>query len=139
MVRSVKELVLLQIIGTVIIIAIDLVYLSSQRDFYKPITDLSGGRLRVIPAVMSWFVIVLGIQLFILSRDDVNSWRQAVVKGALLGLIGYGIYNTTNLATIEKWTVRLAVGDTLWGMILMGGMSGILYSIRERLQMKNLL
>ena len=106
----------LQIIATAILIVIDVVYLRSQKDLYAPILALSK-RVHVIPALLSWSLIVLGIQWFS---------KGSFVKGAMLGLITYGVYNMTNMATIDTWTVNLAIKDTLWGMMIMGFMSTIM-------------
>lgn len=36
-------------------------------------------------------------------------------KAAVLGLSVYGIYHLTNMATLHRWDVGVAVYDTLWG------------------------
>ena len=33
------------------------------------------------------------------------SWVTALVNGALLGLVAYGTYDMTNLATLKNWSV----------------------------------
>lgn len=34
---------------------------------------------------------------------------------ALVGLVAYGVYDLTNLATLRHWPVRLALVDMAWG------------------------
>jgi uncharacterized membrane protein len=43
---------------------------------------------------------------------------KSIINALYLGLCIYGVYNLTNLATINKWGVREAILDTLWGTSL---------------------
>jgi uncharacterized membrane protein len=36
----------------------------------------------------------------------------------MLGIIIYGVYETTTYATLQKWKLETVVKDTLWGGIL---------------------
>ena len=49
-------------------------------------------------------------------RED--SWRNAALLGALLGLVAYGTYDLTNLATLKGWPVTMTFVDMAWGMVL---------------------
>lgn len=49
-----------------------------------------------------------------------GSWVRALVLGMLLGLLGYGTYDFSNLATLKGWTVSLVVVDVIWGMAVSG-------------------
>jgi uncharacterized membrane protein len=44
----------------------------------------------------------------------------AALSGALLGLLAYGTYDLTNLATLRDWPLRLSLVDTAWGCLLSG-------------------
>jgi uncharacterized membrane protein len=48
------------------------------------------------------------------------SWLRALTLGMLLGLLGYGTYDLSNLATLKGWSVSLVVVDILWGMVVSG-------------------
>lgn len=50
-----------------------------------------------------------------------GTWLRALTLGALLGLIGYGTYDLSNLATLKGWSVSLVVVDVVWGMVVSGG------------------
>ncbi|MCK6581462.1 MAG: DUF2177 family protein [Anaerolineales bacterium] len=43
---------------------------------------------------------------------------KAVRRGALFGLVTYGTYDLTNLATLEGWPVLVTVIDLIWGTFL---------------------
>ena len=36
---------------------------------------------------------------------DPSSTKKTALKGAILGLTGYGLYHFTNMATLERWPV----------------------------------
>ncbi|MEM9012134.1 MAG: DUF2177 family protein [Pseudomonadota bacterium] len=42
----------------------------------------------------------------------------AALNGALLGLLAYGTYEMTNMATLKDWTWTLVVIDVPWGVVL---------------------
>ena len=49
-----------------------------------------------------------------------ESWTRAVINGALLGLIAYGTYDMTNIATLRDWPIAMSVVDMCWGALLTG-------------------
>jgi uncharacterized membrane protein len=49
-----------------------------------------------------------------------GGWQSAAVSGALFGLIAYGTYDMTNLATVKGWSVTMSVVDMAWGTVLTG-------------------
>ncbi|GEO85297.1 MULTISPECIES: DUF2177 family protein [Alphaproteobacteria] len=49
-----------------------------------------------------------------------GNWLTAVAGGALLGLIAYGTYDMTNLATLRGWSIPVTVIDMAWGSFLTG-------------------
>lgn len=58
---------------------------------------------------------------------------QALLYGAILGLIAYGTYDLTNLAVIKGFTSKIAIIDMAWGTILTGAVAGITTAIGMRL------
>jgi len=46
------------------------------------------------------------------------NWTTALINGALLGLVAYGTYDMTNLATLKNWSVAVSVVDMIWGVAL---------------------
>lgn len=47
-----------------------------------------------------------------------GSWRSACLNGAVLGLVAYGAYDLTNLATLRDWPAGLSAIDMAWGLCL---------------------
>lgn len=75
-------------------------------------------------AMLVYLLIPAGIVLFVrpLLGETGNVW-QAFGWGALFGLVLYGVYDLTNLAVLEKWTVLMTLADIAWGCVLCGTIS----------------
>lgn len=107
----------------VVFFAIDYVWLSRiALGFYR---DRLGGLLLDQPnlavAGAFYLVYVVGIVYFaVVPALNAGSAMHAVLAGALLGLIAYGTYDMTNLATIKNWSVAVTVVDIVWGAVLTG-------------------
>ena len=78
-------------------------------------------------AILVYLLIPGGLVLFVRPLLGVNAttW-QAIGWGALYGLVLYGVYDLTNLAVLEKWTVRMTLADIAWGCVLCGTISVIM-------------
>ncbi len=78
-------------------------------------------------ALLVYLLIPGGIVLFVrpLLGENSSGWH-AFGWGALFGLVLYGVYDLTNLAVLDKWTLRLAISDMLWGCVLCGTTSVIM-------------
>jgi uncharacterized membrane protein len=121
---------LLTLIGTGIIIPIDASYLYMNQNFYKNIID-PNEKINWTYAILTWILIVISIQLIVLSQNN-STQTHVFVSGALLGLAMYGVYNLTSASLYpSKWTNQIIIGDTLWGMFIVGTMSTILYQIEK--------
>jgi uncharacterized membrane protein len=102
------------IITLFVLLVIDIPYLYVSQKYFKTYPMI--GNVKVLPAILSWVFIAIGLVLFVLSR---NIPRMEKIKlGLLFGLISYGIYNMTNLATLDVWNWKVAIVDTIWGGVL---------------------
>ena len=70
-------------------------------------------------ALLVYFLIPGGLVLFVrpLVGPDA-SYLRAATWGAVFGLVLYGVYDLTNLATLEKWSLRVTIADMIWGTVL---------------------
>jgi uncharacterized membrane protein len=75
-------------------------------------------------AILVYLLIPGGLVLFVrpLLGMNATAW-QAIGWGAVYGLVLYGVYDLTNRAVLEKWTVRMTLADIAWGCVLCGTMS----------------
>ncbi len=99
------------------------------RDQLAPIARLaSGGFAPNWPAALVVYVLLgLGIAGFVLPRS--TDLASAAGYGALFGLIVYGVYDFTNLATLRQWPVLLAVVDLTWGVVATASCSALAWSL----------
>jgi len=66
-------------------------------------------QIRVLGAIVCYTLLILGLYYFILRT------RRSPFDAFLLGLLVYGVFDSTNYAMFKKWDWKIAVMDTLWG------------------------
>ena len=71
---------------------------------------------RLLPAIL--FYILFYNCLFYLSVVKTNSFKEAMISSATIGLITYGTYSFTNMAVIKDWNWTLTLSDFMWGPVL---------------------
>lgn len=104
--------------SAVVFLGLDYIWLSRvARDFYA---SSLGSMMRETPDFLAAGVFYLfyigGIVFFAVMPAE--SWKGALLRGALLGLLAYGTYDMTNLATLKGWPWRMAAVDMAWGTAL---------------------
>ena len=114
----------------VIILALDAVFLTLTKDlFARQVMLVQGTAMKVnIPsAAVCYILIVLGLYYFVLRHIIVPNATSAAasiqtmrlgdgVRAAFfLGILVYGVYETTTLAILRNWSPMTAVIDTTWG------------------------
>ena len=115
-------------------LAIDLIWLGLiAKNFYR---DQLGALMLDRPSLgigLGFYVIfVVGIVVFAVMpglRD--GSLRTTLMLGALLGLVAYGTYDLTNLATLRNWPLAMSVVDMAWGTLLTAAAAGVGYMVGD--------
>ncbi|MFZ6723424.1 DUF2177 family protein [Undibacterium sp. Ji49W] len=89
---------------------------------------------RLIPAALFYLLYSTGMLVFgIVPALRTQSWQQAVMLCALLGLVAYGTYDLSNLATLKAWPVTLTVIDICWGALVSGIAGTVGYVVASRI------
>lgn len=65
----------------------------------------------------AYFLLVLGISILVLNQAQ-GSVGKALLLGAIFGLVVYGVYDFTNMATLNGWSWKLVMVDVIWGIFL---------------------
>lgn len=101
-----------------VFLAIDYVWLAFvAKDFYaRSIGHLMRDTPDFGAAAVFYLFYVAGVVFFAVLPAE--SWKGALLRGALLGLLAYGTYDMTNLATLKGWPWRMAAVDMAWGAFL---------------------
>ena len=102
-----------------VLLALDAVWLGSVFGpyFYARVGAIALDSPRWLPAAAFYLLYPVGVTALAVlpSLGDGGSWRLAMARGALLGLVAYATYDLTNLATLKAWTPALALIDIVWG------------------------
>jgi uncharacterized membrane protein len=75
---------------------------------------------------IAYLLLAFAIYYFIVMPEIENNQKPPAsrgdlfIKGMLMGLIIYGIYNGTNIATIKQYSLKVSIIDTCWGALLSG-------------------
>lgn len=111
--------------GLVTFLALDLLWIGVVANaFYKRelagLARMAGEAfdIRLAPALILYPLIVVGLQVFAVPRAAGAPWWHAALWGGLFGLVGYGIYDLTNYATLAGYSLRMTVVDMCWGTVL---------------------
>ena len=76
---------------------------------------------KLVPAALFYLCFVVGVIVFaILPGIEAQQWQRAAMLGVLLGLMAYGTYDLTNLATLKGWTLKISLIDLAWGAFATG-------------------
>lgn len=71
------------------------------------------------PAIIFYLIFVGGLLFFVvLPGIRSQSPKKTLLLGFVYGIITYGTYDLTNLATIANWPIIVTIVDMLWGMVL---------------------
>jgi uncharacterized membrane protein len=111
---------------TVILLALDFIYISVTRSMFEiQIADVQRVALQIRPlgAVLCYLLLVIGLYYFIIRE------HRPVFDAFLLGLVIYGVYETTSYALLKKWKWNIVLMDTLWGSILFALTTFITYKV----------
>ena len=103
------------LLSAIILVTIDSIYLYLIKSiFEKQISSIQGSplKLNIYGAILCYIILVFGINYFILRTN------KSVLDAFILGIIIYGVYETTNLALFKKWSPYIAALDTIWGGVL---------------------
>lgn len=126
----------LYFIALPVFLALDMVWLGLvAKDFYaKQLGYLMKANVSWAPAILFYLLFIVGLVIFvIIPALDKNSWKEALLLGALFGLITYATYDLTNLATVKSWPLLVTGIDLLWGAVLSAAVSIITYSIATKI------
>jgi len=101
--------------SAIVFISIDFVYLNLMKDYFqKQIQSVQGSapKMNFLGAALCYIFLITGINYFIIKP------RKSITDAFLLGIVIYGVYETTNYALLKNWSLMTVFLDTLWGGIL---------------------
>lgn len=115
------------LVSAIIFVFLDSIYLNLIKDYFsnqiKLIQD-TPIKMNLLATILCYIFLVFGINYFIIQPN------RSVQDAFLLGLVIYGVFETTNMALFSKWSWITVLIDTLWGGILFALTTFIIKLIR---------
>lgn len=103
------------LVTAIILLSIDSIYLIFIKNYFVNQVKLIQGtsfQMNFVATILSYIFLVFGLYYFIIKS------KRTVIDAFLLGLVIYGVFETTNKALFSKWSWLTVIIDTLWGGIL---------------------
>lgn len=108
-------------IGIIILLLVgfDMVYIYFMKDmFSNQVRIIQGEPLLIdkralIGAVICYVLLATGLYYFAISKKN-----SSIFDAFLLGIVVYGVFDSTNFLMFRKWDWRIMVIDGLWGGVL---------------------
>jgi uncharacterized membrane protein len=104
-----------------ILLVFDIAWIGyAAKNFYKEQFGLLMRKdINMLAAAICYAIIGLALTHFAVKPSiDLGSSAIATMNGAIFGFASYAIYNLTNYATIEGWTLKMVLVDTSWGTLV---------------------
>lgn len=74
----------------------------------------------ILAAAAAFYALMAaGVVLFAVAPGvAAGSWARAALLGGALGVVAYGVYDFTNLATLKGFPARVVAPDIAWGAVV---------------------
>jgi uncharacterized membrane protein len=118
----------LLLISAIVLISIDFIYLNVIKGYFgRQIQNVQGSKLEVnfLGAALCYIFLIVGLNYFIIKPN------KSINEAFLLGLIIYGVYETTSYALLKNWSIITVIIDTLWGGLLFASTTYIVNMMRK--------
>jgi uncharacterized membrane protein len=75
---------------------------------------MSGDKLAPLwgPALLVYVLLAVGIVAFVIPRNGADA---SMARGALFGVVVFGVYDLPNLTALRAWPALLTTVDIAWG------------------------
>ena len=105
------------IISGIILLVLDGIFLYANAHMFQlQVAEVQRVSLQMKPlgALICYALLIFGLYYFIIRQ------HKPVKDAVLLGILVYGVFETTNYALLKNWHMKTMMVDTLWGGILLG-------------------
>lgn len=118
------------LLSGIILLLIDSIYINlSKKYFINQIQRIQNKKpkLNYIGIILCYIFLIIGINYFIIKPS------KSISDAFILGIVIYGVYETTNYALLENWSFLTVIMDTLWGGILFALTTYIMIKLQKYL------
>ena len=117
----------LLLISAIVFITIDFIYLNIMKGYFNNQIKIIQGsliKMNYLGVAICYILLIIGLNYFIIKP------HKSVNDAFLLGIIIYGVYETTNYALLKNWSILTVIIDTLWGGLLFASTTYIVNLLR---------
>jgi uncharacterized membrane protein len=103
------------LVSAIVFIVLDSIYLNLIKDYFSKQIKLVQGtpiQMNLLATLLCYIFLIFGINYFIIQPN------RSIQDAFLLGIVIYGVFETTCKALFSKWSWTTVIMDTLWGGIL---------------------
>ena len=114
-------MIYLYFITLAVFFLIDMIWLGAvAKGFYgRHLGSLMSPKVNWGAAIIFYLLFIVGLLVFVIRPALLDGAPlNALLYGALFGLISYATYDLTNLATLKNWPLIVTVIDLIWGTVL---------------------
>jgi uncharacterized membrane protein len=100
------------LISAIVFVVLDSIYLNFIKDYFSNQIKLIQGtpiKINFLATLLCYIFLIFGINYFIINPN------RSIQDAFLLGIVIYGVFETTNMALFAKWSWTTVIIDTLWG------------------------
>jgi len=118
------------LLSGIILLLIDSIYINlSKKYFINQIQRIQNKKpkLNYIGIILCYIFLIIGINYFIIKPS------KSISDAFILGIVIYGVYETTNYALLDNWSFLTVIMDTLWGGILFALTTYIMIKLQKYL------
>lgn len=120
----VKDLVIV----SVVLLLLDFVFLTANKKMFESQViqvQRTALQMRPLGAVACYIFLIFGLYYFIIRQ------RCSILEAFLLGVVIYGVYETTSYALLKNWSINTVMLDTVWGGVLFALTTAITYRLSK--------
>jgi uncharacterized membrane protein len=103
------------LVSAIVFVLIDSVYLNTVKKYFaNQIQKVQNSAIvpNYVAVFLCYVFLITGLNYFIIKPN------RSIQDAFLLGIVIYGVYETTNWAIFKNWSSITVIMDTLWGGIL---------------------
>jgi hypothetical protein len=118
---------ILFLVSAILFVVIDFVYLNLIKNYFANQVKIVQGsplQINLLGTVLCYIFLIFGLNYFIIKP------KKSAYDAFLLGILIYGVFETTNYALFSKWSLLTVIMDTVWGGILFALVTFIINKLR---------
>lgn len=127
------NIIIKNLIVILLFIFLDYLWISFNIDMYNKNTIKIQGKLSIIKwkqiiSIILVYILLIASIIYIAIPFTLNNIRKedniidkiykSIIYSGSIGLSIYGAYNLTSLIIYEKYSIEIAIIDTMWGLFL---------------------